>query len=352
AKQQRRLRLMRQRCRKAAKRSVTRSRHQPSPLYWGASIGSHLTGTQAPWDMNAVAQFEATAGKKLSLIHFFAPFANCASDCWYYDFPTTPMQSIRDHGAIPFFSWSSQSIPSNLNQPNFRLSTVIAGAHDSYLRKFAEAARDWGHPFFLRFNWEMNGNWFPWSEGVNGNGPGEYVAAWRHVRNVFASVGATNATWVWCPNIDPEDKFQDLGALYPGDAYVDWTCLDGYNWGKSPGAGSAGGSRSSFEDLFGPTYDRIVKTIAPSKPMVIGEVGATERDGSKAAWIADMLSRIPTEYPLIRGLAWFNTYDDGMDWPIETSAGAATAFAKGIKNPFYRVGVYSGLSASPIPPPS
>lgn len=320
-----------------------------SPMYWGAAIGDHLTGTQAPWDMNAVAKFEASAGKQVSLIHFFAPFANCASACWYYKFPTGPMQTIRDHGAIPFFSWSSQSIPSSLNQPDFQLGDVISGAHDAYIRQFAEAANEWGHPFFLRFNWEMNGNWFSWSEGVNGNGAGEYVAAWRHVHAIFTSVGATNATWVWCPNVDPEGKFQDLRSLYPGDGYVDWTCLDGYNWGTQPGAQS---SRLGFEQLFGSTYREIADSIAPSKPMVIGETGASERSGKKAEWISETLANLPTAYPKLRGLVWFNTYDDGMDWPIETSPTAASAFAAGIQSPAYRSNSYAGLSASPIPPPT
>src|SRR6187200_2123203 len=44
------------------------------PLYWGATIGSHLTGDQAPWDMNAVASFEQGAGKSASMVQFFQPF--------------------------------------------------------------------------------------------------------------------------------------------------------------------------------------------------------------------------------------------------------------------------------------
>ena len=68
---------------------------------------------------------------------------------------------------------------------------MISGKYDSYIpQNVAEDARDWGHPFFLRFDWEMNGNWFPWSEGVNGNQSGEFVAAWRHVHDIFTSVGA------------------------------------------------------------------------------------------------------------------------------------------------------------------
>ena len=60
---------------------------------------------------------------------------------------------------------------------------------------------------------------------------------------------------------------------------------------------------------------------------MISEIGSTEYGGSKAAWIKDMLAKIPTDYPKIRGLLWFEKFDDGMDWPIETSASATSAFA-------------------------
>ncbi len=215
---------------------ATTSSSPGTPLYWGATIGDQLTGEQAPWDMSAVSKFEGMAGKGVSLVNFFAPFANCASKCSFYKFPTEPMESIRQHGSIPVYSWSSQSIPSSLNEPDFQLSDVIAGNFDSYIREFAEDARDWGHPFFLRFNWEMNGNWFPWSEGVNGNQSGEFVTAWRHVHDIFTAVGASNVTWVWCPNVDPGNKLANsIASDYPGDEYVDWTGLDGYNWGPSQG---------------------------------------------------------------------------------------------------------------------
>jgi mannan endo-1,4-beta-mannosidase len=313
-----------------------------SSLYWGAWVGTQYTGTEAPWDMNALADFESLAGKQVSTVQFAAPFADCSrKPCSFYGFPTTPMESIRKRGAIPFFSWSSQSTPSSLNEPEFQLSDVIAGTYDSYIREFATAAKNWGHPFFLRFDWEMNGNWFPWSEGVNGNKAGEYVAAWRHVHDIFTQVGATNATWTWCPNVDSANEFHDLASLYPGDEYVDWTSLDGYNWG---------GSRwTSFKDLFGPTYHRIADTIAPSKPMIIGEVGSSENGGSKSAWIADMLKRLPTEFPKIHGLLWFDKYVDG-DWPIQTSSAATNAFASGISSPSYLTGSFAGLSGK-VPTP-
>jgi len=318
------------------------------PLYWGATIGSQLTGGQAPWDMTAVTKFEEETNKKVSLVQFFMPFANCASNpCSYYPFPKTPLENVRLHGALPVLSWSSASIPSSINESNYQLSDVINGTYDSYIRSFATAAKAWGHPFFLRFNWEMNGNWFSWSEGVNGNRAGEYVAAWRHVHDIFTEVGATNATWVWCPNVDPTNGLQNLTSLYPGNAYVDWTALDGYNWGTNP---VKPGGWKTFDQTYKSTYGNIVSNIAPSKPMLIGEVASSEYGGSKAAWIKEMLYKLPREYPAIRGLLWFDHFSDNMDWPIETSSSSIAAFAEGIQDPHYVGNSFTSLAASTIQP--
>ncbi len=319
-----------------------------SSLYWGAWIGDQLTGTEAPWDMSAVNKFEQSMGKSLSLLHFATPFADCSqSPCSFYEFPAENMESVRRHGAIPFLDWSSQSTPSSLDEPDFQLADVISGTYDSYIREFAEEAREWGHPFFLRFDWEMNGDWFPWSEGVNGNQPGEYVTAWRHVHNIFTAAGATNATWVWCPNVDPGKQMQSLASLYPGDEYVDWTSLDGYNWGTMPSRPSGW---VSFDRLFRSSYEEITTSIAPGKPLVIGEVGSSEHGGSKSEWIEQMLSELPTEFPDVRGVIWFDKTTEG-DWQIETSAAATSAFAAGIQASPYEGGNYAGLGGGAVQPP-
>src|SRR3954454_17181868 len=169
--------------------------HKPKPppsSYWGGWIGKQFTGTEAPYDMNAVSQFQGLIGKGLSLIETSLPFAQCFSPqypCNPLPFPSDQFDKVRGYGAIPVLSWASQSDPASPNEPDYQLADLINGNYDSYIQQFATSARDWGHPFFLRFDWEMNGDFFPWSTGVNGNQPGEFVAAWRHVHDIFTSVG-------------------------------------------------------------------------------------------------------------------------------------------------------------------
>lgn len=321
------------------------------PLYWGAQIGPQFTGEQAPWDMNAVSAFQKRTKKGLSLLAFYAPFADCLTKqnkCKFNGFPTVPLEAVRDYGAIPFLSWSSVSTAEDpLHQPEFRLKRIINGSYDPYIREFAEASLAWGHPYFLRFDWEMNGFWFPWSEGVNGNKKGEFVKAWRHVHDIFTKVGAVNANWVWCPNIALIKKLKNFGDLYPGDRYVDWTCLDGFNWGET--ANSQGWQ--SFEDVFSSTYKE-VKKIAPGKPMIIGETASDERGGSKADWIKHALAVIPKKFPKIRGLVWFDERSQGMKWPLESSKSSERAFQKAIASKLYRPNVYANLLGPKIKPPT
>jgi hypothetical protein len=287
-------------------------------------------------------QNQDAGGKASSLVSWGQPFHSspwCAGDC---DFTTSLYQTVRDAGQIPFVSWSSTGDTAD----GYADAQIAAGSQDAYITQWAKAAKAWGHPFFLRFDWEMNANWFPWGVGANGNTAAAFVAMWRHVHNIFTNVGATNVSWVWCPNIDPNNSWASIGSVYPGDAYVDWTCLDGYN-GNDPW--------TSFQSLFQSTYTLITTSVAPAKPMFVGETGSTESGGSKAQWITAMLSTLPTAFPKIHGLLYYDVSTPGpggySDWPLESSTSAESAFASGVAGGDYATNSYSNLSASPIPPP-
>jgi mannan endo-1,4-beta-mannosidase len=311
----------------------------PGRSYWGADIS--LPNGQAPWDMSVVAQFERDAGKRLSLISWGSPWysgSHCGGFC---GFSTTLFNDVRQHGAIPFFSWAPDSLPS--------IDAKIArGAYDAYVTTWAKQAKKWGHPFFLRFAWEMNGSWFGWGIGnQNHNTPADFVAMWRHVHDIFEKVGAKNVTWVWCPNVNAPTTFKPISQLYPGNDVVNWTCLDGYN-GNNPWL--------SFSALYSGSYNQITGTIAPDKPMILGEVASTETGGSKSRWITDMFSSLPALFPRIRGVVWANDRSVGpggnSDWLIESSPAAASAFAASIASPTFTPNDFSHLSSDAIMPPS
>jgi hypothetical protein len=307
-------------------------------MLWGAEIGTQFSGTQPPWDMTGVSDFQREVGKAPSVVPFNIPFEDCdqPSNCYWFGFPTQQMDAVRTYGAIPMLNWSSMSSPLIANEPAFTLANVINGGYDSYIRDFALGAKAWGHPFFLRFDWEMNSNWFPWAEAANGNSPGQSAAAWRHVHDIFTSVGATNVNWVWCPTVTNSNAAASLTEVYPGDQYVDWTCTDGYNWGTKA-HGPHGWT--TFDKVFSSTYEAITTKIAPTKPMMIGEVASSSFGGSKSGWIGNMFASLRSEYPNIRALLWYDE-SDGYDWPLENSPSGIAAFAQGVGSRSYQSNIY------------
>lgn len=296
---------------------------QLPPFLWGAWIGKQYTGGEPPWSWAAVKAFEArnAGGQHVNIVHWGA------GTFWDHEFNywLSPLNRVRKAGAFSLVDVETEKVP---------LHTIASGTYDSALRSWAIEAKRWGHPFLLRFDWEMNGRWEPWGTTVfNYNTPADYIAAWRHVHDIFAGEGATNVQWVWCPNaVAPRHKMTSPASLYPGDAYVDWTCLDGYNFDKP---------WTSFARLYGGSYHQITR-FAPTKPMIIGEVASTGRGGSKSRWIRGMFRSLKTRFHDIRGLVWYDKWGlpdkDPRDWPIETSRAASAAFRAGIRMTLARHG--------------
>jgi hypothetical protein len=220
------------------------------PVYPTAPAGSASVyyGVHVAVDsLSAVSAFEADAGKPVSLVMWYQQWG--LTDGWQYLQPNW-MNAVRSHGSIPLVTWDPQDpYNASANQPAYALQNIINGNFDAYITRWAQDSKAWGHPYFLRFAHEMNGYWNPWSEQVNGNKPGQFVQAWRHVHDIFTRLGVSNVTWVWSPNIDYSTS-TPLQELYPGDAYVDWAGMSGYNWGTV-----GGHTWQSFASVFSQTYN-------------------------------------------------------------------------------------------------
>ncbi len=240
------------------------------------------------------------------------------------------MDEVVSRGAMPMVTWTPRYPDQGPNQPNYALRTIIAGKHDAYIRQWAKAAAAWKKPFYLRFAHEMNGRWQPWSPGVNGNTVAQYNAAWRRVHDIFVKQGATNVRWVWSPYVSC-GNCTAYGSVYPGNSYVDWVALDGYNWGTSP----TGGSWQTMTQVFGTSYDKVI-ALAPRKPFMIAEIASAEAGGNKAAWITNAyLKAIPARMPRTRAIVWFDSIKE-RDWRINSSAASFTAYQKVAKDPSYQ----------------
>jgi hypothetical protein len=327
-----------------------------APIYWGAYIkGSTYGFEDAPYDARTIDAFESHAGKRASIIHWGQPWY-WGSQGGYQRFRREMVERVRLRGSIPMITWTSGDLDkgASVDQPAFQLLDITNGAHDAYIRQWARDAKAWGHPFFVRFNHEMNGSWFVWSERRNGNGSGQFAPMWRHVVDIFRQEGATNVTWVWAPNrVWPAAI--PLAGLYPGDGYVDWTGFSAYNWGTNPA--KPGNVWHSFTEVLRQTYDELV-ALAPQAPIMLTETASSEYGGSKAAWITDMLqSQLPVNWPQVKAFVWFNwnaaATNGAMDWVIESSSSARAAFAAGIASSHYASNTFGSLTPrTKVQPPT
>lgn len=204
---------------------------------------------------------------------------------------------------------------------------ITLGAHDDKLITFLKAAGAWNKPFMLTFFWEMTGYDYPWAVHVNGNTPGSFIDAWRHVAMLVRQY-APKALIVWCPSVDiPLALLQPFEDCYPGSQYVDIIGLNGYNKGTAVNANKAW---FTFDQVFYNSYTRVLQY---NKPILINEIGCDPTGGDKVAWITSILPLLDTMMPNVHGLIWFNNTNGPQNYTINDALANTTAFLNMAKNP-------------------
>jgi hypothetical protein len=254
---------------------------------------------------------------------------------WYQDWDehwSTALLNPRfttptvERGATPMVTWEPyQSANKAPRQPAYALSLIAGGRYDAYILRAARETAAYARPVFIRLAPEMNGPWHPWGAGVAGNTPQSFIAMWRHVVSLFRLVGASNAKWVWSPNVHGTSS-RSFQAYYPGDGWVDDVALDGYNNGTSISYWQ------SFSALFAQSYSELAGLT--SRPMMIAETASAEQGAGKAAWIESIPQVIATTMPRVRALIWFNRNKE-TDWRVNSSATSLAAFRKVAQSGFF-----------------
>jgi hypothetical protein len=294
---------------------------QPSPAgtYWGAFLPG------ADQDQSVVTKFVSTVGRKPAIVSIYQQWAGEPA------FPAAA-RWMRDRGTVPLVIWEpwrpGLTGTASVEQPAYRLSVIASGGFDSYVRRYADQVRAYAGPVFLETLHEMNGNWYPWGGTVNGNTAEDYIAAWRHLHDVFQAEGATNVTWTWTPNGEtvPNTAANRPAVYWPGAQYVDWVGIDSYNWG-----GGAFGGWRTFAQMFG---ENLSALSTFGKPIIIAETASVERGGDKAAWITSLFETLTgPDRDVVSAVIWFNEKAGASDWRTNTSAASQAAFNAGVALP-------------------
>ena len=249
----------------------------------------------------------------------------------YRNFYSTELHEIHKTGRTAFITWEPWQLPvsgqSPEDQPEFSLKRILAGDYDEYIWSWARASKSLGLRYFLRPMHEMNGNWYPWCGTVNQNQPEEYVETWKYLHGIFRTVGATEVAWVWCPYASsyPDSPKNAFSCYYPGDAYVDWIGLDGYNWGNS----QPWSRWQTFDEIFSSGYE--IVTRLTDKPLLIAETASAESGGNKSQWIRSGFEALKKSFRRIEAVVWFNVQKEA-DWRIDSSEEALQAFRETVRN--------------------
>lgn len=255
-----------------------------------------------------------------------------------------------------------------INGKNLNLLDIAAGLADADIIKIAKnlaaltSVHGSNYPVDLRYFWEFNINASqPPSfsnatytqndgcfigQGTPVNIPGysvapplnlQFTSAWIHIWNVFASVYANmnprpNVSFVWNPNVvgstNVGKTYVDASTFYPNNAYVDWIAADGYNKLDITSHNPVG-----FDAVFSGFYAEYTNTtVYNAKPLMVGETGSCENLAppyDQASYFATIASELPTVYPAIRAIDYFDekaSYDNGnpgCSWALDANGIAA-----------------------------
>ncbi|HUA48180.1 MAG TPA: glycosyl hydrolase [Solirubrobacteraceae bacterium] len=235
--------------------------------------------------------------------------------------------SVLDGPGIPVISWEPWRPPrlgtpigrQGAPQRAYSNAAIADGRWDPYLRRWALAIKSYRRPVVLRPMAEFNGFWYPWSHD-----PHQFVRAWRHMWNVFHTVGADNVTWVWSfqvnSNAQPGPWEEKVEQYWPGRHYVDILGMSLLRFAQGNSVPFYLGQLDLAHELF-------------HRPTMISEANVAY--GLSIPWLTQLREGL-SELPFNEGFVWSQAPSQqeardpasgDMDWDARKDPAAASLLA-------------------------
>ena len=275
---------------------------------WVGGPGQYPQPTQ-----QNVQAFQDLQGTHLDLISYFALF-----DINDWNATEEYANVAKDNGSTLVVTWMANG---------YNAQDLVDGKADEYIRDYAKGVKNYGEEIWLRPLHEANGDWYDWGVGKKdaGNTDANVAEAFRHIVKIFREENVENVKWVWTTNASNQGSGTTLTGNYPGDDYVDYISIDGYNWGKC----QSWSNWQTFSQVFKKAYNALASI---DKPLFIAEISSSELGGNKAEWITDMFEHFATDFSRVFAVMWFSQSKEANegDWALNTSQEAVDAWKAGI----------------------
>jgi hypothetical protein len=249
----------------------------------------------------ALANFGKMARRQPNLLGYYSG--------WAEPFDTSYAEMLYKHGVYLFVQ---------IDPTDATIAEIAKGTYDDYLRSYADSVQNFGHAVVIGFGHEMNGSWYSW--GYNHVPAPTFVAAWRHIVQLFKGEGAENVTWLWTVQAD-EPGTGPVASWWPGAQYVTWIGIDGFYYRPS----------DTFDSVFGKTIAQV--RAFTGKPVLLSET-AVGPEAGQFVKIPNLFSGMAAYKTL--GLVWFDQPQHGglyhQDWRIEDSQAAVATFRLGVRD--------------------
>ncbi len=250
--------------------------------------------------------------------------------------------------------------------------------------EFANILSGFDVPIFLRWNHEMNGSWYIWSQQ-----PTLYIAKFREFADEIHT-RAANVAMVWTPNQGAGYPWSDgvystspsrddlllldtnkdgvfdwlddpYSPYYPGDTYVDWVghsyyhwsndatrginvIPDSAQWGEANGIGVAA-TVPSFHDVYAVGHNKpmmIAETSALYDPLYTKGGTAVETD-IKKEWIRQVYNLDDNKniLPKVKAILWFSQlkYEQevsgNIDWRLNSDQQVIDYYSEVVSDPYF-----------------